>query len=536
MALPTSSMSFPAKNRSLNKNEGRSSQSETIEGDRVAALDASEMGTFKWNMLTGYIEWDSGHEKLWGYATGEFDGTFEGFANKVHPDDLAEVQKKIEFCLEKRLRWQKEFRIIRDGEIKWIVSSGDFEYDAEGEPLFLRGVVVESTHRKEIEIRLGEDFRQAQKMEAVGRLAGGVAHDFNNLLTVIGGYGSLISSEDGVSENVASASQEILEATERAANLTRQLLAFGRKQVMQPKKVNINQRFRETLSMLKRIVGEDIAIVLDLGSTDLHAFADSVMFDQMIMNLVVNSRDAMEIGRGEIRISAGKVDDEEGADHIFVEVSDNGSGIPQDALDLIFDPFFTTKEQGRGTGLGLATVFGIVEQHNGEILVDSHVGKGTSFRILLPKLDCEKNESVEREAVRNSAGCSGTILLAEDESSVRKLIQIILTREGYQVIEAENGGEAVEIWNQEKDQIDLLLTDIVMPGGLNGFELASQLRDEAPDLNVAFMSGYSADVAGRELNLEEGQIFIQKPASREELLSSVRESLGNSTSQVGLAN
>jgi CheY-like chemotaxis protein len=260
------------------------------------------------------------------------------------------------------------------------------------------------------------------------------------------------------------------------------------------------------------------------------------MFDQMIMNLVVNSRDAMEIGRGEIRISTGRMDYEEGAGHIFVEVSDNGSGIPQDALDLIFDPFFTTKEQGRGTGLGLATVFGIVEQHKGKILVDSHVGKGTSFRILLPKLDCEKNESDERETVRDSAGCSGTILLAEDESSVRKLIQIILTREGYQVIEAENGGEAVEIWNQEKDQIDLLLTDIVMPGGLNGFELASQLRDEAPDLNVAFMSGYSADVAGKELNLEAGQIFIQKPASREELLSSVRESLGNPTSQVGLAN
>ncbi|MDC0251824.1 ATP-binding protein [bacterium] len=335
---------------------------------------------------------------------------------------------------------------------------------------------------------------------------------------------------------LALSAQEILEATERAANLTRQLLAFGRKQVMQPKKLNINQRFRETLSRLKRIVGEDIAIVLDLGSTDLHAFADSVMFDQMIMNLVVNSRDAMEIGRGEIRISTGRMDYEEGADHIFVEVSDNGSGIPQDALDLIFDPFFTTKEQGRGTGLGLATVFGIVEQHKGKILVDSHVGKGTSFRILLPKLDCEKNESDERETVRDSAGCSGTILLAEDESSVRKLIQIILTREGYQVIEAENGGEAVEIWNQEKDQIDLLLTDIVMPGGLNGFELASQLRDEAPDLNVAFMSGYSADVAGKELNLEAGQIFIQKPASREELLSSVRESLGNPTSQVGLAN
>ena len=779
-------MNFSSQNGSANHCGVRVDQSETIEAVRAAALEASAMGTYKWNMQTGHIDWDRGHEALWGYEEGEFDGTFECFSKKVHPDDLAEIQKKIAHCLENRQSWHKEFRIFRDGETRWIVNSGDFEYDADGEPICMRGVVMESTRRKEMEIelkesrnhlssiidsvdgvvfefdlvtmkftfvspqaeellgfpwdewlkdeffwrdrlhledldeaidfrasmvakgtnhrstyrmiaadgsivwidemvsvvlvdgepvqlrgimtdvskkvaaeekasrsnrrfraliennpsciqlidrdmrtiyvspavesvlgvaendlvgstvfencepedrdslqdrlrklselpdeqsnlqwrwqnpsgeivtcegiatnllndpaveaivlnyrditekvRLEEDLRQAQKMEAVGRLAGGVAHDFNNLLTIINGYSSLISTEKGISQDVASASQEILEATERATSLTRQLLAFGRKQVMQPKKLCINQRLKETLSMLKRIVGEDIEMELDVDASELHVFADSVMIDQMILNLVVNSRDAMEIGRGKIQISTGRVTTGENAGHIFVDVSDNGSGIPQESLDLIFDPFFTTKEQGRGTGLGLATVFGIVEQHQGKIEMQSEEGVGTSFRILLPEILQETTCPDGTKNSNTSVECNETILLAEDESSVRNLIRIILSKEGYDVIEAENGVKAIEIWNQERDRIDLLLTDVIMPGGLTGFELASHLREEEPDFRVAFMSGYSADVAGRELNLEDGQNFIQKPASREKLLATVRDSLGKSSRHIGLAN
>ncbi len=424
----------------------------------------------------------------------------DAFAD-CHPDDRESVTDRL-FRIHgnpgKRIpiAWRNRHR---DG--KWIHLEGIATNLLRDEAV--RAIVLNYRDVSE-QLRLGEELRQSQKLEAVGRLAGGVAHDFNNILTIIQGYGSLLRmEEDWFSDEVRHAIREIVDAAERAGNLTQQLLAFSRRQVMQTRVFDLNRNIANITKLLGRLVGEDVSMEIDLFPEKGLVQADAGMIDQILMNLVINSRDAMP-GGGRLRISTGTLceagmgDDERGAPHVFFRVSDDGGGISEKNLEKIFDPFFTTKEQGKGTGLGLSTVFGIVEQHRGKIRVESKVGVGTTFTVLFPEsTELEWDGDDPSFHPGDERGVWETVLLVEDEKPVRVLIRLLLERAGYRVVDANDGAEALQIWRERTSRFHLLLTDIVMPGGIDGFELSKRLRKEDPDLKVLFMSGYSPEVAGR---------------------------------------
>jgi len=380
-----------------------------------------------------------------------------------------------------------------------------------------------------------EQLRQSQRMEAVGRLAGGVAHDFNNLLTVVNGYSELALRrlEDG--DPLRRSVEEIRRAGERAAHLTRQLLAFSRKQILQPKILDLNALVGESGKMLRRVIGEDVEIVLALRPDLWKVRADPAQLDQVLVNLAVNSRDAMPSG-GTLSIAtdnavigaegARLADSTQVGPHVLLKISDTGCGMDDETLARIFEPFFTTKETGKGTGLGLSTVYGIVRQSGGFITVESEVGRGTTFSIYLP---CA-GEEAEREPRESDAEPEGlprgaeTILLVEDEEIVRKMTRNILEECGYEVLTASNGVEALKVCASHGGAIDLLLTDVVMPH-MGGRRLAEHMKVSHPRTRVLYMSGYTDDAILRHGVLEETAAFMEKPFSPETLARKVREVL-----------
>jgi PAS domain S-box-containing protein len=385
--------------------------------------------------------------------------------------------------------------------------------------------------------KLEEQFRQSQKMEAFGQLAGGVAHDFNNILAVIQMQAGMLRMEQDLSLVQMDYATEIEKATQRAANLTRQLLLFSRRQMLQPRKIDLNDVVANITKMLRRILGEDIQMHFKYASQPSFIHADSGMMDQVLLNLTVNCRDAMPKG-GELFIETSIVEIDElavaqsykGRPGAFVclSVSDTGCGISPENLPRIFEPFFTTKDVGKGTGLGLATVFGIVQQHQGWINVYSELGHGTTFRIYLPvSLQTADKQSLP-PALESMRGGDETILLVEDDSSLRISVRNALSRLGYHVLEAHTGFDALEIWNQNRDKIGLLFTDMVMPDGMTGKELAGKLLHINPKLKVIYTSGYSADVAGRDIPLDEGVNFLAKPFEAHKLAQTVRACLDKS--------
>jgi two-component system cell cycle sensor histidine kinase/response regulator CckA len=378
-----------------------------------------------------------------------------------------------------------------------------------------------------------EQLRQSQKMQSIGQLAGGVAHDFNNLLTVIQGHASLMRM--GLSpEDQQHSLQEISLAADRAANLTRQLLAFSRRQVMQAAPVSLNDIVSGMIKMLHRIIGEDITLQTRLLNGGAPVYADPGMIEQVLLNLAVNARDAMPKG-GQISISITAVSFDAAAaalrphgrpgQFIRLSFSDTGCGIPSEHLPRIFEPFFTTKDIGKGTGLGLATVDGIVAQHQGWIEVQSTVGQGTTFHVYLPRWTESAPAQTATRAAAPVRGGHETILLVEDESPLRGFVIRVLERYGYRVLAASDGVAALELWRQHRDAVDLLLTDIIMPEGLSGPELAGQLAAAKPGLKVIYMSGYSGDKAGRNLKLREGFNFLEKPFGAVKLAQTVRQRL-----------
>ena len=377
-------------------------------------------------------------------------------------------------------------------------------------------------------------LRQVQKLEGIGQLAGGVAHDFNNILTSISMQIDLVDAYEELPEQVREGLGQIRADTHRAAELTRQLLLFGRRQVMQMGVVDINKLVFNLGKMLQRIIGEDVELQLRLTSAPLVTRADSGMLEQVLMNLAVNSRDAMP-GGGRLTIGTAEtyVDDETARRHrdavagryVTIRVSDTGKGIPPEILPRIFEPFFTTKAVGKGTGLGLATVFGIVAQHRGWIVVDNRPGEGVAFDIFLPACASTVVDASPVGLKPELSGGTETILLVEDEPAVRKLIRTILERHRYTVLEAGDGMEALALWEKNSRIIDLLLTDLIMPGGMNGQEIAARLRLERPNLKIVFSSGYSADIAGRDFRLKNGEAFIQKPFAAEQLFRAIRQCL-----------
>ena len=416
----------------------------------------------------------------------------------------------------------------RDGSLHHIVITTS----AVGERTLV--ICSDLTERKRAEDerrRLEEQLRQGQKMESVGRLAGGIAHDFNNLLTVILGNVALLEIDAELPRDVANSIRGIQQAAKRAANLTSQLLAFSRKQPIQVTGIDLNLVVKEMTQMLQRIVGEDVRMELQLAPGLVPTRGDASKIEQMVLNLVLNARDAMPRG-GRLLLSTALVDLAPGAvpaalnarpgRFACLTVSDTGCGIGADVMPRIFEPFFTTKEVGKGTGLGLATVFGIVEQHEGWIDVQSEVGRGTVFRIHLPAAHASVPAALPPAAAqtpaREATGSGRCILLVEDDAGVRDYARRMLLRQGHRVLEAASGRLALPVWEQHRAEIEILFTDVVMPDGLNGLELAQRLAKEKPKLKVIYASGYSAEVAGGDFSGRQGLDFIAKPYTPTDLI------------------
>jgi two-component system cell cycle sensor histidine kinase/response regulator CckA len=379
---------------------------------------------------------------------------------------------------------------------------------------------------------LEEQLRHSQKLEAVGRLAGGVAHDFNNLLTAIIGYADLLISELRPQDPKREYVEEIRKAGERAAALVQQLLGFSRKQMIAPKVLDLNVALSDSQKLLRRVIGEDVRLDVIESDEPINVLIDPVQIDQILVNLVVNARDAMPDGgtitlrtaRATLQESDCKLNaDAKAGEYCMLEISDNGIGMSEVTLEKIFEPFFTTKDKSKGTGLGLATTYGIVKQNGGFIEVLSHLGDGTTFRIFLPPCGCSDEPARERTAGR-SVGGRECILLVEDEDVVRTLAAKTLTDRGYEVLAAEHADAAREIWNERKQDVDLLVTDIIMPGQ-DGKQLSQILKSERPDMRVLFMSGYDNQLLSEHDVFEDHSDFIPKPFAVESFACKVREVL-----------
>ena len=388
-------------------------------------------------------------------------------------------------------------------------------------------------------LSLEGQLRQAQKMEAVGQLAGGVAHDFNNLLTIVQGHVSLLLSRGDLNGEAHESLHQVLAAADRAANLTRQLLTFSRKQVIQLQRLDVNEIISRVAKLLRRVIGEDVHLRFDYSPMPALVKADAGMLEQALMNFAINARDAMPHG-GTLAVATEIITTTEvqrafhpearPGQFVRLTIEDTGGGIAVEHLPHIFEPFFTTKEVGKGTGLGLATAYGIVNQHHGWIEVDSLVGRGTTFRVFLP---CEAS-SAPAESARTTLepppraevqGGHETVLVVEDEPTLRALVCLVLRKHGYQVFEAGSGPAALPVWAQQHRKIDLLLTDMVMPEGMTGRELAEKLKGEKPALKVLYTSGYSPDLLGRDFPLVHGLNFLQKPFPPALLALTVRQCL-----------
>ncbi len=460
----------------------------------------------------------------------------DGWAEGVHPEDLERCVKTYRDAFVARRPFEMEYRLRRhDGRYGMIIDVGRPISNLDGSFAGYLGCCYDITDRK----RLEEQFRQSQKMEAVGQLAGGIAHDFNNLLTVITGYCQILLTAADQGDPRREELEQIKEAGDRAASLTRQLLAFSRKQILEPKVLDLNAVVTNLDKMLQRLIGEDIALRTALSPALGCVKADPGQIEQVIMNLAVNARDAMPQG-GRLTIETAYADLDESyakerfavqpGPYVMLAVSDTGSGMDTETQAHIFEPFFTTKGQGKGTGLGLSTVYGIVKQSGGYIWVYSEPGRGTTFKIYLPRVDAQAEALEPRSPLQESLQGTETILLVEDEERVRRLARTILAGHGYSVLEAPNGAEALRISEQRGGAIHLLVTDVVMPG-MSGGELASQLIAKHLHMKVLFVSGYTDDAIVRHGVLQAGIPFIQKPFTPSTLARKVREVLDASPAE-----
>jgi CheY-like chemotaxis protein len=381
-------------------------------------------------------------------------------------------------------------------------------------------------------MHLEEQLRNAQQLEAVGRLAGGVAHDFNNILSVIMGHGELLLAGSAGDERARTGLEQIRRAAERAASLTQQLLAFSRKQVLLPKVLDLNDAVADVQKMLSRVIGEDIELVASLHPSLVAVKADPGQVEQVLMNLAVNARDAMPNG-GKLVMETSKVDVRDGlardlelapGQYVMLRVADSGHGMDATTLSHIFEPFFTTKPRGKGTGLGLATVYGIVKQSGASIQVESKVGQGTAFRIYFPPAEGSTSRRPQPTANGKVAGGTETILVAEDEPDLRELTRIFLEGYGYKVLAASSAEQAIRTAENFKDPIHLLLTDVIMPG-MSGRQLAEKVLSQRPQTRIVYMTGYTDDMVVQHKVLEPGVKLLQKPFTKADLALKVRATL-----------
>jgi PAS domain S-box-containing protein len=443
-----------------------------------------------------------------------------------HPQDRDVFKKILE-----RIGFVKDYEVKlrkKDGEIITVLITATAVRGDAGNITAYRGIIRDVTAERKLE----DQLRHAQKMEAVGQLTGGIAHDFNNILSAITSYGYLLQMDLEKGSTQQGYVEHLLASAERAANLTKSLLAFSRKQILDRKPVDLNQIIRNVEKLLSTIIGEDIALRINLAREDVTVVADSGQLEQILMNFATNARDAMPKG-GSLTIETLRV--ELGSDfyeahgygepgtYACVVVTDTGTGMDETTMKKIFDPFFTTKEVGQGTGLGLSIVYGIVKQHDGYVNVYSEPGMGTTFKVYLPV----RPVTVRKISVVSSAAARGgteTILVAEDDDDLRKLARIVLCKFGYTLIETRDGDEAIEKFREYKDAIDLVILDVAMPKK-NGKEVYEEIKRMRPDIKALFTSGYTADIIRRRGILDEGLHFVSKPFMPDVLLEKIREVL-----------
>lgn len=470
------------------------------------------------------------YERILGYTRQDLANTTA--LDQVHPEDLEKVMRAATEAHRTGAGTSLEYRIRhKNGSWRTVESSASTIVKG-GQVEKLVIVNRDVTERKHLE----DQFRQAQKMEAVGRLSGGVAHDFNNLLGVIIGYGEIVQEATLTDSPLRNCVDEMLKAGHRASSLTRQLLAFSRQQVMDPRVLDLNAVVKDIEKMLHRLISEEIHLMTDLDPALGRIKADQGQIEQVLMNLVVNARDAMPDG-GELRLATSNVHLDKNfvrrypypvavGDYVLLSVSDDGIGMDATTRARVFEPFFTTKEKGKGTGLGLSTVYGVVKQSGGYIDVISEPNAGATFRIYLPKVEEELDPQKQPTQIQDSLKGTETVLLVEDEPSLRQLSRHVLELCGYEVLEAESGAIALEMCRAHARKIHLVLTDVVMPG-MSGRSLADELVKYRPDIRVLYMSGYTGQTVGKHGVLAEGSCFLAKPFTREQLARKVREALGS---------
>ncbi len=512
----------------------RAMEMRAISEERYRTLfERNLAGVFRASPAGELIECNDSFARIFGFASRQEAAGVSIrtlYAGPEHGERVAEDMEHDPVVLNRESRVRK-----RDGSEAWVLSNSTLLRDGEGRPIAIEGTVLDITESR----NLARQLLQAQKMEAIGQLAGGVAHDFNNVLMVISSYAEFVRDETEGDAQVEKGrlrrhADSILSATRRAASLTRQLLAFSRNQVMSPRVLRLNSVLEETGKMLPRLLGEQIRVSLVLSPEAGNVLADPAQIEQVIMNLAVNARDAMPRG-GQLTIHTARAvfGDWPGpapaplkpGEYVMLSVTDTGEGIAPGALPHIFEPFFTTKERGKGTGLGLSTVYGIVRQSGGHVFVSSDPGKGTTFRAYLPRL--EESETAEQMASM-TAECevrgSETILLVEDEDSLREAAAEFLHAKGFTVLAARDAAQALEIFKAHRDQIHIVVTDVIMPGR-TGPELIADLVVARPELRVIFMSGY-AEQMPPEQALQNGRAtFLQKPFSLATLAHAVRRTL-----------
>jgi two-component system, cell cycle sensor histidine kinase and response regulator CckA len=493
------------------------------------ALKAARMGTWWWDVPSNVLTWDTGLQKLYSLGSGETVTSYEQFINRVHADDRGFVESSVNAALHGSGGLDYEFRIVLpDGRVRWLADQGRVVRDQNGKLLYMTGVCMDVTERKQVEERL----RQAQRMESVGQLAGGIAHEANNMMSVVLGCADYVLRRSDLSEPVRQDVEQIWTAANRTASITQQLLAFSRRQVLQPQVLDLNDTVRSLEPILTRTLGESRGLRMHLSSGLWQVRADPGQLEQVLINLTLNARDAMlDGGRltietmnvvlDEAYVASKSVETLKSGNYAALIVNDTGHGMDRETLSRVFEPFFTTKGVGQGTGLGLSTVYGIVKQSGGFVWAYSEPGLGSTFKLYFPVVPAVEPTIVSPDEPP-LARPNEVVLIAEDESMVRAVMARTLRECGYAVLEASDGREALEMLVAAQGKVSLVIADVVMPG-LAGRELASRLSEGWPNVPVLFTSGYTGqDVVQRGL-LEDGRDFIQKPIAPEPLIRKVRE-------------
>jgi two-component system cell cycle sensor histidine kinase/response regulator CckA len=488
-------------------------------GSWVAEMDGSKR-----------LGWSAETCKIFGVPIGRFEGTHDAFYAFVHPDDREPVHQATAAALRAERPYAVEHRITRaDGTMRWLHEQATIVRDADGQPIRMVGTVQDITERRQLE----DQLRQSQKMEAIGRLAGGIAHDLNNALTAIAGYAELALGVVAAGHAARSDIEEIRRATERAGSVTRQLLAFSRKQLLEPRIFDLNATVTSLTRMLGRLLGPDIAVHASVADNLPRIMGDPGQIEQAVINLAVNARDAMPHGgRLQLTTAVEEVDAEHARTqvpmtpgrYVVLRVSDAGQGMSRETQAHIFEPFFTTKDVGKGTGLGLSMVYGTMKQIGGFIFVDSELGQGTTFRMYFPPAaEPQPVTPPAGPAIEHGRRGRETLMVVEDEPAVRNLVASALRPEGYTLLLATSAEEALQIADAHDGPLDLLLTDSVMPGK-SGMELAHAMRQRRPGLPIIVMSGYTEETLTVG-SVDEPLVLLQKPFSPRDLRQRIRDRL-----------